>query len=125
MMIQEIIDTLKTHPGLVARVGDRIYPFGIPPDTVQPAITYSLISDREVSSKDGPTGLHSGTFRFVVWSQSQDEGRQIVPVIGEALVWLRRRRILRNAVPGSASDDVFADPFAWLSTQTYTIWWKE
>lgn len=127
MTLEQIIDKLKEHPDLALQVDGRIHPIGLPAGTPFPAITYEVIVGRQVTSKDGPRKLRTVTLRFTVWSEQQTQGRTIASsaVLGRAMQWLRSVGAIHNAIPGAPSDDVFPDPFAWLTILTYVIWWKE
>lgn len=125
MTIDGIIDRLKEHAGLAIHVDGRIFPIGLPADTERPAITYEITTGRQAASKDGPGKLHSDTFRFTVWADTQTQGRAVGTLLGQALQWLRDVRTIHNAIPGSANDDVMPDPFTWLRISNYAIWWRE
>lgn len=125
MTVAQIIDQLLTYPALAAEVGDRMFPVGLPADTLQPAITYAIVEDRQITSKDGPSGTRMTVFRFTVWSQVQLKGREVAKILRDGVAWLGTTGFVHNVIPGSSSDDVWPDPFAWLVFLSYAIWWKE
>ena len=65
---------LVNHPGLNALVGTRIYPGAAPPDSTDPHIVYTLISDTAEVSHDGPSGLGRVRYQFDCWAGTTPSG---------------------------------------------------
>lgn len=53
---------------LVERIGSRVYPEVLAPETCLPAITYTRISSTHDELLDGGTDLKFGTFQFTCWA---------------------------------------------------------
>lgn len=60
---------LQARPGLVALVGDRVYPRKMPPDPVFPLVLYTRVSTPPRGlTHSGPVGLAEPRIQFDVWA---------------------------------------------------------
>jgi hypothetical protein len=79
---------LSTYGGLVALIGDRVYPMHIPQEATLPCLTYQRISTPRhlTHQSSGATGdLASPRFQFDAWATTDDSAKAIVDQVRAAL----------------------------------------
>ena len=83
-----LVHYLESNPGLVALLGERIYPEPLPqPEggVILPAITYARVSGIPRVAHDGDSGLFSPLFQLKVWSSTKAQSRAIIRLMRIAL----------------------------------------
>lgn len=60
---------LSSYQGLIALVGDRIYPYVMPDGCEKPSITYQRIGTEVVHTMQNDPGLTSPLFQINCWSE--------------------------------------------------------
>ena len=81
---------LSSHAGLVALVGDEIYPIILPQrEDTYPSdwagVTYFKVSHPEVYSKDGSSGLSFPRIQITVWAKSYTRAKQVAEQVKAAM----------------------------------------
>ncbi len=86
MVIEEaLVAHLLANAGVIAYVGNRIYPLVIPEGVELPAIAYQRISTPRESTHSGPSGLASPRFQFSCVSGKYSEANGLVNAVRRAL----------------------------------------
>jgi hypothetical protein len=97
-----ILGLLQASSGLVALVGDRIYPDVMDDPPVYPSVTFQKTGGAGARGAVANPGLMRATFQVSTWAKSRDEAVQIARQVRFALD--RKRKV---TVSGIAVDDVF------------------
>ncbi len=83
-----IASYLEEYAGLVALIGDRVYPMMIPQGATLPCLTYQRISTPRIVTHDtsGATGdLARPRFQFDAWATTQKAAKAITDQVRAAL----------------------------------------
>ncbi|HKQ02637.1 MAG TPA: DUF3168 domain-containing protein [Actinomycetes bacterium] len=88
-----LITALEAYGPLMALAGAdgrlRIYPQVLPQDVKLPAITYKRISETEVRSQDGPSGLVRPRFQLDCWAKTYAEADAVAAAVRDRMDGLR------------------------------------
>lgn len=68
---------LLSRPGVVAEVGERVYPAPLPQGATLPAVTYSDVSDVGGTSNDGPDCLRRVRYQLTHWAETREAARRV------------------------------------------------
>lgn len=86
MKIEEaLFSHLKSHAGLSALVGTRIYPQIMPQGVTMPAVTYQKISGPREYSHGGPSELAHPRFQLSCWAKNYSTAKDIAEQVRLAL----------------------------------------
>lgn len=100
---------LQTHAGLVALVGDRVYPRRQPRDATFPLVLYTRVSTRRAMTQSGPDGLAEPRIQFDVWARDPDSADAVAEQIRLALHGFRGQmgdlEVGSVAIVGDIDDD--------------------
>lgn len=126
---------LETYAGLVALIGDRVYPTRIPQGATLPCLTYQRISTPRVMTNDdsGATGtLAHPRFQFDAWATTQKAAKAVTDQVRAALngktgsIGTAPNNITIRA--GLVEDEVpsfISDAQLYRSRSDYFIWHEE
>ena len=134
-MEEGIASYLETYAGLVALIGDRVYPMRIPQGATLPCLTYQRISTPRILTHDtsGETGdLISPRFQFDVWTTTQKAGKAITDQVRAALngktgaIGTAPNNItIRSALAESEVPEYIPDVKLYRGRSDYFIWHQE
>ncbi len=82
---QAILTALLADAGLIAVVGERIYPVLAPQDVVKPYIVFSKISAPRDHTHDGGSGLVNARFQFSCFATTYQVAKQVAGLIQAVL----------------------------------------
>jgi hypothetical protein len=97
-----ILALLQAAPGLVALVGERIFPDQMDDPPVYPSVTFQKMGGRSARGAVKNPGLSRASFQVSTWAESRDETVLIAAQVKKALD--RKRKI---TVAGVHVDDCF------------------
>ncbi len=97
-----ILALLQASSGLVALVGDRIYPDQLPDEPQYPALTFQKVGGGSARGAVKNPGLEHASFQVSTWARSRLEVVAITPLVRKALD--RKRKVVVAGVP---IDDCF------------------
>lgn len=67
----------RTHAGLTALIGTRLYPGVLPQKCTYPAVNYSRVTAPRVSAMGADTGLVRARFQFDIWAETYAAARAV------------------------------------------------
>lgn len=76
---------LAADAGVIAQVGDRIFPVRIPEGATLPALVYHKVSDPSLHSKDGDMNLNRPRFQFTAWADKYADAKAAIKAVRTAL----------------------------------------
>jgi len=77
MIDESLRQFLLQHPGIVAEVGNRVYPQPLPQGATLPALTYADISDVGSMSNDGPDCHTQLRYQIDHWATTREVARRV------------------------------------------------
>jgi hypothetical protein len=83
-----VVTYLLARDGLTGLVGQRIYPLLVPKSTAggnYPAVTYQTVTQPNVHSLDGVSGLAYPRVQFVAWAQTYAAAMSVRDALCDAL----------------------------------------
>jgi len=99
---EAILGLLRAAPGLVALVGDRIYPDEMDDPPVYPSITFQKVGGRRERGAVKNPGLQRASMQVSTWAESRSEVVAIAKQVQKAL-----DRPGKTSVAGIQVDDCF------------------
>lgn len=84
-----LVAHLKTHPGVSALAGSRVYPLKIPQNAAFPALAYRLVSNPHEEAHDRDPGLARARFQIDVLARSYNNAIAVRDAIRVSLKGLR------------------------------------
>lgn len=126
---------LKSYAGLLALVGDCIYPDVLPQNPTYPAITYQLISEEEIDTFQQPNTLIGPTYQFSCWGSTRASCQAVAKQL--RLAFKNYSGVMGGAggvtVSGiekiNKSEDIFNDSdgriIAYRTSIDFQIWYQE
>ena len=126
---------LSTYAGLVALIGDRVYPLRIPQTGTLPCLTYQRISTPRIHTHDntGIAGdLTSPRFQFDAWAETNKSVKDITDQVRAALngktgsIGTAPSAItIRAALADNETPEYDPDSELYRSRSDYIIWIEE
>lgn len=123
-ILDDIYDSMVTHPGLGALIGTRCYLFDLPQEPTLPAVTYLRISSVTEYSHSGDSNLQHARWQINCWAGTYTESFNVAQQVKNVL----------NGWAGPHGQPAFQDGVVDRSdpeTGFYhivvdaMIWWKE
>lgn len=129
-----ILALLRAADGLVALVGDRIYPDVMSDPPVYPSVTFQKVGGAGARGAVKNPGLMRAAVQVSTWAESRLEATRIAAQVRRALD--RKRKVTAGGVPVDDcfyEDDIdLSDPDAgqpgvgvWFNHMTFTIHYRE
>ena len=126
---------LSTYAGMVALIGDRVYPLRMPQNATLPCLTYQRISTPRISTHDtsGATGdLTNPRFQFDAWGSTYASVKAINDQVRAALngktgsIGTAPSNItIRSALADNENPEYDPDSELYRSRSDYIIWIEE
>lgn len=130
-----IASYLEGYAGLVALIGDRVYPMRIPQKATLPCLTYQRISTPRILTHDtsGATGdLISPRFQFDAWAETAKSAKAITDQVRAALngktgaIGTAPRQVtIRAALAESEVPEHVPEAKLYRGRSDYMIWHEE
>lgn len=126
-MIGAAIVQLLATPGLVALIGDRVYPVRLPPEPTLPAIAYQVVSEVRARAPRSRPGWVKSVVQLSVIGHDYDQAHAVAAALRRAID--RQRGVyggidVRDVLDDGAQDDP-GDGSPQLIATTWRIHWKE
>ncbi len=83
---QAVTSLLLTDSAIVAMVGERVYPVGLPQDCPKPALTIVKAGGAEPRTLQRSTAYRSARIRVSCWAESESEAEDLVAAVRARLV---------------------------------------
>jgi len=80
-----LVARLKTYPGLLALVNQRVYPLVLPQKPTLPAVVYQRISGPRDHTHNGPVGIAQPRYQVTAWAETPTAARAVATQIRLAL----------------------------------------
>ena len=84
-----LVAQMKTHAGLSALVGARVYPGALPPETTYPALAYALVSDVPEHAMQTDPGGRTARLSVTSWHTSYKSAHACATQVEAALYRFR------------------------------------
>jgi hypothetical protein len=84
-LTEAVYARLAAHSGVVALVGDRVYPDKLPQPPTFPAIAYTRVSQRGRFTDDGPCGPDAARIQIDCYASDRDGSHVLGDAVADAL----------------------------------------
>lgn len=96
---------LAADAGIVAAVGDRIFPMRAPEGQTQPFLVYHKVTDPSYHSKDGDMNLAHPRFQITAWAGKYGDAKAAIAAVRAALIAYTGPTLQGVAVPEIICDN--------------------